>query len=347
MSNLKITELPAATTAASADVFPFVVVAGTPATKKITLANLKTSFVLVKADVGLGNVENTALSTWAGSTNLTTLGMVTAGSTGAGFTIALSVATVTGTLPNAAFPATLPAASGVNLTALTLANITAATTVGKAFVSLTNPSAITFPRANADNSVSLLSAADFKTALNITTFDPASPGTIGGDTPGIVNATTVNSTSVANSGGITEGSFLRLSFKVQVTPSAINMSSDTPITFQTSTDVFNGSIDVTLGRIGSGALAIRKDNTNQSLSIGAASGPGGGVLALHQIVTPPTPTAEDVQISFNGTSIFFDKQIKFAAPYGGAVPVIGVDVPTEWVLSNDGSRLFPLWAVPA
>ncbi len=33
----------------------------------------------LKADVGLGNVENTALSTWAGSTNVTTLGHVTTG----------------------------------------------------------------------------------------------------------------------------------------------------------------------------------------------------------------------------------------------------------------------------
>jgi hypothetical protein len=33
----------------------------------------------VKGDIGLGNVENTALSTWAGSTNITTLGTVSAG----------------------------------------------------------------------------------------------------------------------------------------------------------------------------------------------------------------------------------------------------------------------------
>ncbi len=32
-----------------------------------------------KADVGLGNVENTALSTWAGTTNITTLGAITTG----------------------------------------------------------------------------------------------------------------------------------------------------------------------------------------------------------------------------------------------------------------------------
>ena len=34
---------------------------------------------LVKGDVGLGNVENTALSTWAGSTNIATLGTISTG----------------------------------------------------------------------------------------------------------------------------------------------------------------------------------------------------------------------------------------------------------------------------
>lgn len=44
-----------------------------------TIAQYKTDLALVKADVGLGNVENTALSTWAGSTNLTTLGTIATG----------------------------------------------------------------------------------------------------------------------------------------------------------------------------------------------------------------------------------------------------------------------------
>ena len=34
---------------------------------------------LTNADVGLGNVENTKLSTWAGTTNITTLGTIGAG----------------------------------------------------------------------------------------------------------------------------------------------------------------------------------------------------------------------------------------------------------------------------
>ena len=40
-----------------------------------------------------------------------------------------------------------------------------ATTVGDNFFTLTNPSAITFPRVNADNTVSALSASDFRTAI--------------------------------------------------------------------------------------------------------------------------------------------------------------------------------------
>lgn len=44
-----------------------------------TAAQLKTSLSLTKSDVGLGNVENTALSTWAGSANLATVGTITSG----------------------------------------------------------------------------------------------------------------------------------------------------------------------------------------------------------------------------------------------------------------------------
>ncbi|MDB2399675.1 hypothetical protein N9W01_00255 [bacterium] len=43
-----------------------------------TYANLRAQ-ATTKGDVGLGNVENTALSTWAGSSNITTLGTVTSG----------------------------------------------------------------------------------------------------------------------------------------------------------------------------------------------------------------------------------------------------------------------------
>jgi hypothetical protein len=49
--------------------------------------------------------------------------------------------------------------------AITASQITDATTVGRAILSVTNPSAIRFLRVNADNSVTLLSASDFLTAI--------------------------------------------------------------------------------------------------------------------------------------------------------------------------------------
>ena len=70
-------------------------------TESVTSVAGKTGVVtLVKGDVGLGNVENTALSTWAGSTNITTLGTIATG-TWSGTTIAVNkggtgVTTLTG-----------------------------------------------------------------------------------------------------------------------------------------------------------------------------------------------------------------------------------------------------------
>lgn len=57
------------------------------------------------------------------------------------------------------------------LTAATGRSSLGGTTVGQAIFTLTNPSAITFLRMNADNSVTALSAANFKTALSLTASD--------------------------------------------------------------------------------------------------------------------------------------------------------------------------------
>jgi hypothetical protein len=66
-----------------------------------TPAQLKTDLALVKGDVGLGNVVN------LDTTNASNIS--------------------TGTLPDARFPATLPAASGANLTALNASNLSSGT----------------------------------------------------------------------------------------------------------------------------------------------------------------------------------------------------------------------------
>lgn len=55
--------------------------------------------------------------------------------------------------------------------ALNAGHLNGVTTIGQNIFELTNPSAITFLRMNADNSVSALSAANFKTALSLTAAD--------------------------------------------------------------------------------------------------------------------------------------------------------------------------------
>jgi len=50
-----------------------------PNTRQINGTPLSGDITLTKSDLGLGNVENMALSTWAGSTGITTLGTITAG----------------------------------------------------------------------------------------------------------------------------------------------------------------------------------------------------------------------------------------------------------------------------
>lgn len=69
-----------------------------------------------------------------------------------------------------------------------------ATTVGSNMFTLTNPSAITFPRFNADNTVSALSAADFRTAIGATSG--------GGTVTSITAGSFLNGGTITTSGTI-------------------------------------------------------------------------------------------------------------------------------------------------
>lgn len=74
-----------------------------------------------------------------------------------------------------------------------------ATTLGSNLFTITNPSAVTFPRFNADNTVSSLNAADFRTAIGA--------GTGGGSVSSVTGTGTANgltlSGTVTSSGNIT------------------------------------------------------------------------------------------------------------------------------------------------
>jgi hypothetical protein len=151
-----------------------------------------------KSDVGLANVENTALSSWSGSANITTLGTISSGTWNA---TTISVA-------KGGTGATTAAAARTGL---------GATTAGSNLFTITNPSAVTFLRFNADNTVSTLDAASFRSAIGAGTSSTTGTVTSVSGT-GTVSGLSLSGT-VTSSGNITLGGTL------SVTPS--NFSSQT------------------------------------------------------------------------------------------------------------------------
>lgn len=80
---------------------------------------------------------------------------------------------------------------------LTAASITDSTDVGRRLVQLTNPSAITFLRINADNTVTALSASDFRTAIGA----PSQDTLTWGNSPNTNIAAGVTTFGMVSSGG--------------------------------------------------------------------------------------------------------------------------------------------------
>lgn len=100
------------------------------------------------------------------------------------------------------------------LTASTGRTSLGGTTVGQNFFTLTNPTAITFPRINADNTVSALDAATFRTAIGAGTGS-GTVTSVGGT--GTVNGISLSGT-VTSSGNLTLGGTLSgVSLSTQVT----------------------------------------------------------------------------------------------------------------------------------
>lgn len=87
-------------------------------------------------------------------------------------------------------------------------DINIGTTVGQSFIGLTNPSAITFPRINANNTVSSLSAADFRTAIGA--------GTGEGTVTSVSSGNGMSFTSITSSGSVSLGT------PTTLTPSTTN-----------------------------------------------------------------------------------------------------------------------------
>lgn len=139
------------------------------------------------------------------------------------FSVANSPITTNGTLTVTYSGTALPVANGGTgaTTAADARTNFGATTVGSNLFTLTNPAAITFLRVNADNTVSTLDAATFRTAIGAGTSSTVGTVTSVGGT-GTVSGITLSG-SVTSSGNLTLGGTLAVT--------ASNFASQTANTF--------------------------------------------------------------------------------------------------------------------
>ena len=187
------------------------------------------------------------------------------GGTGTTSTTFVNLATnVTGTLPvaNGGSGGTTASAARTNF---------GATTLGGNLFTISNPSAVTFPRFNADNTVSSLDAADFRAAIGA--------GSGGGSVTSVAGTGTVNGITltgtVTSSGNLTLGGTLSgVSLTTQVSgtlPIANGGTGTTSTTFANLTTNVTGTLPTANGGTGNANGTVAKLQTT-NFSVQEAGG---------------------------------------------------------------------------
>lgn len=186
-----------------------------------------------------------------------------------------------------------------NLVAATGRTSLGGTTIGQSVFTLTNPSAITFPRFNADNTVSALDAATFRTAIGAGTSSATGTVTsVGG--AGTVNGITLSGT-VTSSGNLTLGGTLSgVSLSAQVTGTLPIANGGTGQTTR------QDAMDALAGAVTSGQY-LRGNGTDVVMSAIQAA----DVPTLNQNTTGTAANANQItnsggwNITPSGTTLFF------------------------------------------
>jgi len=285
---------------------------------------------------GSGSIQRAALSgdiTATAGSNTTTLATVNANV--GSFGTASSVGTFT---VNA--KGLITAASNTTIS-IPASSISDSTAVGRNFITLTNPSAITFIRVNADNSVSALSASDFRSAINLGTIAVQNANNVDID-GGSIDGTAIGNTVQA------AGAFTTVSATANTTAALLAVRNSTAGTDRYSrvsvgndaaADIFeiyalsstytenawakqNG---IALLGLGAGGMSIGTSSGDLRIFAGGLSTPAGvwtasnlavaGFISITDGVTAPSATSGQAKIYVNSSNgdlevIFGDGTVK-------------------------------------
>jgi hypothetical protein len=186
------------------------------------------------------------------------------------------------------------------------------TTVGQSMFTLTNPSAITFPRFNADNSVTALSAANFRTAIGagtVTTVTAAAGTPISITNNTTIPELTINAASASVPGYLLSADWTTFNNK----QNALSNASASVSGILTSTDwnTFNGKQNtILLTTTGTSGAATLIGST---LNIPEYSGGGGGsgtvtsvgltAPSIFTVSGSPVTTSGTLALTYSGTAL--------------------------------------------
>jgi hypothetical protein len=231
-----------------------------------------------RSNLGAGTVTSVATTGTVNGITLTgtvtSSGTLTLGGTLSGVSL---TSQVSGTLPIANGGTNATTAGGAR-TSL------GSTTLGDNLFTITNPSAVTFPRFNADNTVSALDAATFRSAIGAGTSSTTGTVTSVAGT-GTVNGITLTGT-VTSSGSLTLGGTLTgINLTSQITgtlPIANGGTGSTSTTYCSLTTNVTGTLPVGNGGTGATTLTgILKGNGTSAFSAATAGtdyvAPGGAL----------------------------------------------------------------------
>ena len=201
-------------------------------------------------------------------------------------------------------------------------------TIGQSMFTLTNPSAITFPQFNADNSVSALSATSFRSAIGAGTVTSVSVSGTSGNPLSISNTTTtpiielLSATSVRN-GYLTSTDWTTFNNK----QAALSNASASVSGILTSTDwtTFNNKQNaITLTTTGTSGAATLLGST---LNIPQYTGGGGtvtsvsgtGAISVATGTTTPVISIADATVLNSGVMTATDQQFQGEKKFFGSV----------------------------